>query len=345
MYFHWNIFFPVLAAHSIFALNLWNLAFGLFHILCYNFAMYLGEDFKKFLEPQTNRRDFILNWLSARGVKTAVMPIDGHEHICVVFPKESYSPLFKIKTVIAHYDIFPGSPGANDNTSSVFCLMNWAARLYNSGIWHNVRLIFTDGEEIASVRKDSEPAQKSFSAENPVSAQGAFGLANVFKRLNIVDDDVYVFDCVGRGTVPVLSKSFVPLKAGSKFRNSFFSIESRIARILRSSCDGKFVSLPVPYSDNAGFLAHGIAAVAVTMLPVDEANEYMFNLVRFPYLEDFVLNRKVPQGVEKSFLEKMIPASWKKFHTRQDNFDSLTEESFVMMEKILQNLAVLKIPC
>ena len=51
--------------------------------------MYLGEDFKKFLEPQTNRRDFILNWLSARGVKTAVMPIDGHEHICVVFPKES----------------------------------------------------------------------------------------------------------------------------------------------------------------------------------------------------------------------------------------------------------------
>ncbi len=295
--------------------------------------MYLGENFKEFLEPQTNRRDFILDWLYARGVKTAVMPIDGHEHIYVVFPKDSYSPLFKIKTVIAHYDIFPGSPGANDNSSSVFCLMNWAVQLFKSGIQHNVRLIFTDGEEIASSRNTSS-----------VSAQGAFGLANVFKRLNITDDDVYVFDCVGRGTVPVLSKSFVPKNAGQKFKNSFFSLESRISQILRSSSNGKFVSLPVPYSDNAGFLAHGIAAVAITMLPVNEANEYMFNLVRYPQLEDFILNHKIPPDTEKSFLEKMVPPTWKKFHTPQDNFSSLTEESFMLMEKILQNLANLKIP-
>lgn len=325
--------------------------------------MYLGEDYKKFLEPQTNRRNFILNWLSARGVKTAVMPIDGHEHIYVVFPKESYSPLFKIKTVIAHYDIFPGSPGANDNTSSVFCLMNWATLLFSSGIQHNIRLIFTDGEEIASGKQDfsasqthSQPHFQSQSESHPqsrlqsqsqaasVSAQGAFGLANVFKRLNIVDDDVYVFDCVGRGTVPVLSKSFIPKNAGQKFRGNFFSLESRISQILRSSCNGKFVFLPVPYSDNAGFLAHGIAAVAITMLPVDEANEYMFNLVRFPQLEDFILNHKVPPIMEKSFLEKMIPKTWQKFHTPHDNFSSLTEESFLLMEKILENLALLKIP-
>ena len=305
--------------------------------------MYLGEDYRKFLEPQTNRRDFILNWLSARGVRTAVMPIDGHEHIYVVFPKESYSPLFKIKTVIAHYDIFPGSPGANDNTSSVFSLMNWAVRLFKSGIQHNIRLIFTDGEEIASGKQDFSASQFQPQLAS-VSAQGAFGLANVFKRLNIVDDDVYVFDCVGRGTVPVLSKSFIPKNAGQKFKENFFSLESRISQILRSSCNGKFVSLPVPYSDNAGFLAHGIAAVAITMLPVDETNEYMFNLVRFPYLEEFILNHKVPPATEKSFLEKMIPKTWQKFHTQHDNFESLTEESFLLMEKILENLALLKIP-
>lgn len=289
--------------------------------------MYLGEDYKKFLEPQTNRRDFILSWLSERGVKTAVMPIDGHEHIYVVFPKESYSPLFKIKTVIAHYDIFQGSPGANDNTSSVFCLMNWAVWLFNSGIQHNIRLIFTDGEEIASGNQGVSAFQMKKKGAS-VSGQGAFGLANVFKRLNITDDDVYVFDCVGRGTVPVLSKSFVPKNAGQKFKKNFFSLEARVSQILRSSGNGKFVSLPVPYSDNAGFLAHGIAAVAVTMLPVDEANEYMFNLVRFPQLEDFVLNHKIPLDVEKSFLQKMIPPTWQKFHTMQDNFSSLTEESF-----------------
>ncbi len=301
--------------------------------------MYLGEDYKKFLEPQTNRRDFIIDWLSVRGVKTAVMPIDGHEHIYVVFPKESYSPLFKIKTVIAHYDIFSGSPGANDNTSSVFCLMNWAVWLFKSGVQHNVRLIFTDGEEIASEKQDFS-ASKAAS----VSGQGAFGLANVFKRLDITDDDVYVFDCVGRGTVPVLSKSFVPKNAGQKFKKSFFSLESRISQILRSASNGKFVSLPVPYSDNAGFLAHGIAAVAVTMLPVNEANDYMFNLVRFPQLEDFILNHKIPPTIEKSFLQKMIPPTWQKFHTPHDNFSSLTEESFLLMEKILAELTLLKIP-
>ncbi len=361
--------------------------------------MYLGDDYKRFLSPQINRRDFILGWLSVRGVKTAVMPIDGHEHIYVVFPKEAYSPCFKIKTVIAHYDIFPGSPGANDNTSSVFALMNWAARLFKSGIQHNVRLIFTDGEEISSCgnqaasnasaapetsgvaaisgapatpaalaklaasknseapethvasKKSEAPANASAAFKAPASrkksviSQGAFGLANVFRRLNITDDDIYVFDCVGRGTVPVLSRSSVPGNLSGKFKNSFFELESRISQVLSSSSGGKFVSLPVPYSDNAGFLAHGIAAVAVTMLPVEEANEYMFNLVRFPYLEDFVMNHKIPPEVQKSFLEKMVPETWRKFHTPFDDFSSLTEESFALMEKILENLALLKIPC
>lgn len=342
--------------------------------------MYLGDDYKGFLSPQINRRDFILGWLSARGVKTAVMPIDGHEHIYVVFPKEAYSPCFKIKTVIAHYDIFPGSPGANDNTSSVFALMNWAARLFKSGTQHNVRLIFTDGEEIGScgnqaasnasaapgtsgaaaisgapatpaalaklaASKISAAPETHAASKKSVISQGAFGLANVFRRLNITDDDIYVFDCVGRGTVPVLSRSSVPGNLSGKFKNSFFELESRISQVLSSSSGGKFVSLPVPYSDNAGFLAHGIAAVAVTMLPVEEANEYMFNLVRFPYLEDFVMNHKIPPEVQKSFLEKMVPETWRKFHTPFDDFSSLTEESFVLMEKILENLALLKIPC
>lgn len=314
--------------------------------------MYLGDDYKRFLSPQINRRDFILSWLSARGVKTAVMPIDGHEHIYVVFPKDAYSPLFRIKTVIAHYDIFPGSPGANDNTSSVFALMNWAARLFKSGIQHNVRLIFTDGEEIGSGKEISSSGKNSSESnaassvrKNSVFSQGAFGLANVFKRLNITDDDIYVFDCVGRGTVPVLSKSFVPKNLSGKFKSNFFELESRISQVLKASSGGKFVSLPVPYSDNAGFLAHGIAAVAVTMLPVEEANEYMFNLVRFPYLEDFVMNHKIPPEIQKSFLEGMVPATWRKFHTVHDDFGSLTEESFSVMERILENLARLKILC
>lgn len=291
--------------------------------------MYIGEDYKKFLSAG-NRRDFIIEWLYARGVKAVVMPIDGHEHIYVVFSKEAYNPLLKIKTVIAHYDIFPGSPGANDNSSSVFALMNWAIRLKNSSFCHNVRLIFTDGEEISSGGRDCS-----------VATQGAFGLANVFKRLNITDDDVYVFDCMGRGSVPVIAKTFLSKKINGKLQKAFLALQSRIESVLRISNNGNYVTLPVSYSDNAGFLANGIPAVAVTMLPLDECNKYMYDLMHFPLLEDYVLNNKIQSESDKVILEKMLPETWKKLHTNNDNIESLDEESFVIMERILDNLAKL----
>lgn len=293
---------------------------------------FIGEDFRNFVQS-TSRRDFIIEWLGSRGVKAVVMPIDGHEHIYVVFSRESYSPFFKIKTVIAHYDIFPGSPGANDNSSSVFSLMNWAVKLNQSGTVHNVRLIFTDGEEMC---------EKPFQIRNSVSAQGAFGLAGVFKRLSITDDDVFVFDCTGRGNLPVLCKTVLPAKVSQKFRNRFNDLKYRIEQVLKKSSDGRFVNLPVSYSDNAGFLVNGIAAVQVTFLPQDEAEKYMYSLMNFPFLEEFVMNKKVPSGFNRSALEEMIPQTWKKLHTPEDNVISLDEESFVLMEKILDGIAMLK---
>lgn len=296
---------------------------------------FIGEDFRRFL-ASGNRRDFIVEWLSQRGVKAVVMPIDGHQHIYVVFPKESYSPFFKIKTVIAHYDVYPGSPGANDNSSSVFSMMNWAVRLNGSGMCHNVRLVFTDGEEMCG---------ETFQSGSSITGQGAFGLAGVFKRLSITDDDVFVFDCTGRGTVPVLCKTVLPAKVNAKFKKRFSDLQFRMEQVLKTSCQGRFVTLPVSYSDNAGFLANGIAAVAVTMLPVPEADEYMFNLMKFPQLEDFVMNKRLPEKMEKQQLEKLLPETWKKFHTLEDNIHSLEEESFALMARILDGLAVLKAMC
>lgn len=301
---------------------------------------FIGEDYRQFLAA-TSRRDFIVEWLGHRGVKAVVMPIDGHQHIYVVFPKESYSPFFKIKTVIAHYDVFPGSPGANDNSSSVFSMMNWAVRLAASGMQHNVRLVFTDGEEMCESEVASSGSWSSSTGAG-VSGQGAFGLASVFKRLNITDDDVYVFDCVGRGTVPVLCKTMLPSKVSQKFKKRFGDLKFRIEHILRTASGGSFVTLPVSYSDNAGFLANGIAAVAVTLLPVEEANKYMYDLMNCPYLEPFVMSKKVPQETERQSLENLLPSTWKKLHTVEDNISSLNEESFVLMEKILDGLAKIR---
>ena len=154
--------------------------------------MYLiPPSFEEFIASDCNRAAFIQKQLNAAGLDAPVLQMEGKNHIYVKFPQSQYNSMFKIKTVIAHYDRFPGSPGANDNSAAVFCLMQWAAALvkrYASlpGGFHNIRLIFTDGEELGS---------------KGVSEQGAFPLAQVFKRLGIINDDIYVFDCMGRGDV------------------------------------------------------------------------------------------------------------------------------------------------
>jgi len=284
--------------------------------------------YKEFLSPDCDRMHFILQRLKENNVKAVVMPIDGRNHIYVVFSQSAYNPMFRIKTVIAHYDRFEGSPGANDNSSAVMALIDWACEL-NKMQFHNVRLIFTDGEELCANKNCS------------VSSQGAFGLAAVFKRLKITEDDVYVFDCVGRGTIPVLADPIVSKKANPNFIKRFSKLKERTQNLLKASC-GHFLCLPVGYSDNAGFFANGIPAVVITFLPEDEAQKYMKDLISFPGLRDFVRNGKSTANCSKDFLAEKLPVSWKRLHTPLDNLESLTPESFLVMEKILFSLAQLK---
>ena len=63
---------------------------------------------------------------------------------------------------------------------------------------HNVRIIFTDGEEAAGTKG--------------VAGQGAYALGSGFRKLKMTDDDVYVLDATGRGDVLVLSTACVSKK-------------------------------------------------------------------------------------------------------------------------------------
>ena len=268
--------------------------------------MYLiPPSFEEFIASDCNRTAFIQKQLNAAGLDAPVLQMEGKNHIYVKFPQSQYNSMFKIKTVIAHYDRFPGSPGANDNSAAVFCLMQWAAALvkrYASlpGGFHNIRLIFTDGEELGS---------------KGVSEQGAFPLAQVFKRLGIINDDIYVFDCMGRGDVPVLTQTLLPQRASRHFKQAFTSLEDRAAALLQASAGGHWFCLPCNYSDNASFIANGIPAVAITMLPSQEISEVL-------------------QGQK--------PETWRRFHTLDDNLESLEPHSFEIFYNILNNLAELK---
>ena len=270
----------------------------------------IPSSFKDFIASDCDRAIFIQNYLKAAGLEAPVLQMEGKNHIYVKFPQNQYNPTFRIKTVIAHYDRFPGSPGANDNSAAVFCLLEWAAKLAKSAVvstssttaqFHNIRLIFTDGEELG--------------AAGGVAEQGAFPLAQVFRRLGITSDDIFVFDCMGRGDVPILTQTILPARAPARFVKDFSSLEQRAASLLQASANGHWFSLPCNYSDNASFIANGIPAVAITLLSSAEVS---------------------------SATRGEIPETWQLLHTPGDNLASLNPQSFEIFHNILNNLAALK---
>src|SRR5574344_536850 len=265
---------------------------------------FLPAEFSTYIAPQTDRCAFIQDWLFAHGVTSAVAQIDGKNHTLVQFASEAYIPRFKIKTVIAHYDRVAGSPGANDNSAADWQLMNWAVELKKATSFHNVRIFFTDGEELGW--------------NTGVSEQGAYGIASTFKKLGITKDDVYVFDCCGRGEVPILGKTELPSKTGSSCVRQFDDLFERTHYLLKRASPGRWMCLPVPYSDNASFLACGIPAVAITMLPAEEASLYARQLVSEKGLEGEVMNREASkkqrlEGKTPEYAYKeRLPATWRR---------------------------------
>lgn len=268
----------------------------------YNNIMYqIPSTFQDFIAPDCDRAAFIQNYLKSAGLEAPILQMEGKNHIYVKFPQSQYNPTFRIKTVIAHYDRI--GIGANDNSAAVFCLMQWATQLSRlaSPLFHNIRLIFTDGEELG--------------AAGGVAEQGAFPLAQVFRRLGITNDDIFVFDCMGRGDVPILTQTILPPKAPARFVKDFSALEQRAASLLQVSANGRWFCLPCNYSDNASFIANGIPAVAITMLPSLEVS---------------------------AATRGETPLTWQLLHTAGDNFASLTPQSFEIFHNILNNLTALK---
>ena len=278
----------------------------------------IPTEFIDFIDLNCNRKEFIQSFLQKNGIDSPIISINGKNHIYVNFSKKQYNPRYKIKTVIAHYDRAPFSYGANDNSVAVFCLMNWAVELSKSNVAHNVRLIFTDGEELGF-----NPEAKSF--------QGALGIAAIFKRLGITKDDVYTIDSCGRGEVLVISSTGKD-SASKELANRFKVLYENTIQLAKKTCKESWITIPVPYGDNAGFMALGIPAVAITLLPKDEATSYMRELQKHNKIFQNILNRDEE-------VSNILPETWKMMHTDQDSVENLTPESWLVMEKFLDSLA------
>ncbi len=293
--------------------------------------MSFPENFqKKFLEyiaPDCDRLSFLQDYLSENGVQTSVLTVNDKKHLYVNFPASCYNPLFKIKTIVTHYDRVPGTPGANDNSAANLAIADFVPILSKCKN-HNIRIIFSDGEELGA---------------GGVMEQGAFSLAEVLKKNGITRDNVFVFDSCGRGNVAVLSTAGTDSRSSSRFKKDFDDLYQRACEILKEASPLSWMTLPTPFSDNAGFLACGVPAVLITFLPKEEATSYYKNLLADKNLEKAVKNCDLAlPSQDKIFTFKYkekMPVTWRMFHSEMDNFLSLTEESFELMKKILAVLA------
>ncbi len=319
---------------------------------------FLPNEFEDFIDPSCARFTYLKNYLSQNDIPYSVISLDDCNHIYIQFPERTYNPMYKMKTVIAHYDRAVGtqgeyiSPGANDNSAAVFQVLLWAKRILKSSIHRanasNVRIILTDGEEIGSAQ-----------------SQGAFALANLFKRMRLDNDDVFVLDGCGRGDVLAVSNAGRSEKASNSFIKKFDALFEKTCSLARDASQGKWVTIPVPYSDNAGFIANGIPAVALTVLPSDEASLYMRNLQKDKNLAASVMSKGVVahgagflslnsasalssiallreaniDPAEALLMSEKLPKTWRMMHTEHDSIPSLTSQAFIIMEKLLDNIA------
>ena len=148
--------------------------------------------FSAFLEPAADRRAFITARLAAQGIPYRTVTLQDKTHIVITYRQSAYNPRFKMKTLIAHYDRAAGTQGANDNSAACIQLLLFAQTLLQKRDPHNIRIIFTDGEEAGA---------------DGIKNQGAYRLGQGLRALSMQQDDIFVFDMCGSGDTLILSES------------------------------------------------------------------------------------------------------------------------------------------
>jgi len=280
--------------------------------------------FNAFLEPAADRRAFITERLAAQGIPYRTVTLQDKTHIVITYRQSAYNPRFKMKTLIAHYDRAAGTQGANDNSAACIQLLLFAQTLLHKRDAHNIRIIFTDGEEAGA---------------DGIKNQGAYRLGQGLRALSMQQDDIFVFDMCGSGDTLILSESGIYGRDTRKTA-ALTALHRRCRIYADAACRGRWLSLPTAYSDNAGLISAGLTAQVITVLPRAEAELLMRYMPRSEALQRCIItNAHVPPD---SPLAAIIPQTWQRMHTPQDSLETLTPQAFILVDKMLRYLAEVK---
>lgn len=288
-----------------------------------SFSFSTSETFRAFLKEGVDRRAFIESFFSDRGVSTSNISLSTGSHILVNYPKKNYNKKYKDKVFVAHYDRVDGSQGANDNSAATFMLMHFALYLSSLNYPHNIQIIFTDSEE---------------AGREGILKQGSYKLALGLRKLDMIDADIYIFDMCGCGNTIIISRAGLYKREAKNMATLLFLHNKAFS--YAKELGSPYFSMLTAYSDNAGFIAGGLKAQLITVLPYDEA------LTLYLYLEehkddekaqkllDLILkNKKID---ESSTFYHILPSTWQKMNSDKDTLQSLTDSSFSLITRYMK---------
>lgn len=299
----------------------------------------MDTSFSTFLDQKTDRVAFISNWLSSYSIPHNIIDFSGKKHIIVKFSNNHYDPRFRHKMLVAHHDRIPTTPGANDNSAACYQLLLFAKELHSSSILggqsfaHNTRILFTDGEEAAG--------------KEGIHGQGSYRLGKGLIQIGKGNEDLYVFDATGTGDTLVVSTTGIHGRKGEPANIKLLHLHEEAIEIARSVSPENWIQLPTPFSDNAGFLASGVPAQVITILPHEEATRLLLALKAGTEQQINMLSNQITINSYKNkadFKKQGIPETWLRLHTDSDTADKLTKKAFELINAFLREIAKRRVP-
>lgn len=159
------------------------------------------------------------------------------------------------------------------------------------------------------------------------------------------------------------------IRQGYTENGGAFRSASALPHLCRRRVQGRWLSLPTAYSDNAGLISAGLTAQVITVLPRAEAEllmRYMPHSAGTPLsgnvhsagchrsaVAEISANESAAQALQRciitnahvppdSPLAAVIPQTWQRMHTPQDSLETLTPQAFILVDKMLRYLAGVK---
>lgn len=282
-------------------------------------------ELKQFCSLREDRYSVLVSSLKRRRIPFETIPIDNARHIALPVPNASTldGEYYRV-TLVAHYDRVTGTPGANDNAAAVFQILSHWEEIRRLGWNHRTQVIFTDKEELTGDMKATD--------------QGAWHLARHLDRLEARNILFFVCDMCGIGNTPIWGRSI--RKAGIVAgRGSDSRAYEVMEGFLRRFTDGRDFGVNPMFSDDLGLLLGGYPALQLSLLPRKEADSLVAQFGKAPTEADPEAPARAREKIRSS-----LPSSWKSNHGPLDCVESLDPGSFLLMGRLLRDLARFRFP-